>query len=110
MRSSLESQTPSNDSSEDNARGPGKATTSAPPISIRVPSEVPNASLTRRACAIDTRCESTAQTAASNGVPKQTGRRPPASSTSLPTKARAARTARAAAARSSPAEDKLAPP
>ena len=44
-----------------------------------------SASLTRPACAIDTRWESTAQTAASNGVPKQTGRRPPAAASSRPT-------------------------
>ena len=85
MRSSFEAHTPANSSSDASAAGPGKATTSSPPISIRVPSSAASASLTRPACAIETRCESTAQTAASNGVPKQTGRRPPASSSSRPT-------------------------
>ena len=49
---------------------------------MRVPSAAASASFTRPACAIETRCESTAQTAASNGVPNSTGRRPPASSSS----------------------------
>ena len=64
-------------SSDASAAGPGNAMTSSP-ISIRVPSSAASASLTRRACAIETRWERTAQTAASNGVPKQTGRRPSA--------------------------------
>ena len=85
MRSSFESQTPAKDSSETNAAGPGKATTSTPAISMRVPNPTASASLTRRAWAIDTRWESTAHTAASNGVPKQTGRRPPASDSSRAT-------------------------
>ena len=84
MRSSFEAHTPGKSSSAASTPGPGNATTSCPPISIRVPSSAASASFTRPACANETSSDKTAQTAASNGVPQQTGRRPPASASNRP--------------------------